>query len=152
MTSQDRSVKAEIERLISHVGCGDLDAMGECETCIQIRRFLSALIAEAPSQHAPTCNREVMRHADDSAAYLSEPCTCGMASPRSAPATAAPQKPLWVKGAERLKKCFEERLWGHALFCNYSTTTGAFCNCGAAQILAALKEYSAPATAEGVCE
>ena len=72
-------MKVEVERLISHVGCGDLDAMGECETCIQIRRFL---------QHALTCNREVMRHADDSAAYLSEPCTCGMASPRSAPATA----------------------------------------------------------------
>lgn len=26
--------------------------------------------------HAPNCAREVMRHADDSTAYLSEPCTC----------------------------------------------------------------------------
>lgn len=25
----------------------------------------------------PACQREVMRHADDSAAYLSVPCTCG---------------------------------------------------------------------------
>jgi hypothetical protein len=32
---------------------------------------------EAARAHAPNCAREVMRHADDSAAYLSEPCTCG---------------------------------------------------------------------------
>lgn len=30
-------------------------------------------------QHRPTCRRELTRHADDSAAYLTEPCTCGLA-------------------------------------------------------------------------
>ena len=31
-------------------------------------------------QHRMTCNREIMRNADDSAKYLSEPCTCGLAA------------------------------------------------------------------------
>ena len=35
--------------------------------------------ADAYGTHAPTCAREIRRHADDSAAYLSEPCTCGAA-------------------------------------------------------------------------
>lgn len=29
-----------------------------------------------PTPHSPTCAREILRHADDSTAYLSEPCTC----------------------------------------------------------------------------
>jgi hypothetical protein len=29
-------------------------------------------------QHKLNCAREIMRHADDSAKYLSEPCTCGL--------------------------------------------------------------------------
>jgi hypothetical protein len=28
-------------------------------------------------RHTLNCNREIMRHADDTATYLSEPCTCG---------------------------------------------------------------------------
>lgn len=42
---------------------------------------INAVIANATkpdTEHAPTCRREITRQADDSAAYLSEPCTCGM--------------------------------------------------------------------------
>ncbi len=36
--------------------------------------------ADAYGHHAPTCAREIIRQADDSAAYLYERCTCGAAA------------------------------------------------------------------------
>jgi hypothetical protein len=37
------------------------------------------------SEHEANCAREILRQADDSAAYLSERCTCGTAVPAVAP-------------------------------------------------------------------
>lgn len=55
----------------------------------------------------------------------------------------AAETPLWVNGAERLRDCVEAGYISHALHCNYAGTKGSFCNCGIAQLLAALKARAA---------
>lgn len=47
-------------------------------TIVEKFNFLIRTLSYLPLRHQPQCNREVMRHADDSAKYLSEPCSCGL--------------------------------------------------------------------------
>ena len=61
-------------------------------------------------EHAPTCKREIMRHADDSAAYLSEPCTCAdSSSPVTKPEER--QRIICLCGSTRFIEQFAVATW-----------------------------------------
>ena len=55
-----------------------------------------------PRQHAPNCAREILRHADDSAAYLHERCTCKIEDAMSEPRAPEPRQEacLWEQSRD----------------------------------------------------